>query len=109
MKRIETGMKVHTTDRGMATVMGLLVDQSNPGQGYLVLEANGYFAPDVVAPLSAVWLVDDCVHLTLSSEEVAALPTIDQFEDCFVMGLSRTSTWRYSHHKAAPVAPKAAL
>ena len=34
-----------------------------------MLSANGYFGPDVVAPFSAIWRVDDDVHLSLSESD----------------------------------------
>ena len=60
-----------------------------------MLSANGYFAPDVVAPFSAIWRVDDAVHLSLDGSEVAALPHFDLYEHCHVDGFSSRSAWRH--------------
>ena len=95
MRPIYPGMKARMSDGSTATVTDVLIDCKDHTPQYLVLSANGYFAPDVVAPYSAVWRVDDEVHLALTGSEVAALPHFDLYEHCHVDGLSSRSAWRY--------------
>jgi hypothetical protein len=95
MKPIYPGMKARMSDGSTATVTDVLIDRREHAPRLLVLSANGYFGPDVVAPFSAIWRVDDEVHLSLSGSEVAALPHFNLYEHCHVDGLSSRSAWRY--------------
>jgi hypothetical protein len=99
MKPIDPGMKARMSDGSTATVTDVLIDCNDHTPHYLVLSANGYFGPDVVAPYSAVWRVDDDVHLTLTRSEVAALPHFDLYEHCHVSGLCSATAWRYGEHR----------
>jgi hypothetical protein len=101
MKPIDPGMKARMSDGSTATVTDVLIDCKDHTPQYLVLSAHGYFGPDVVAPYSAVWRVDDDVHLALTGSEVAALPHFDLYEHCHVRGLCSRSAWRYGEHRHA--------
>jgi hypothetical protein len=95
MKPIYPGMNVRMSDGSTATVTDVLIDRHEHTPRLLVLSANGYFGPDVVAPFSAIWRVDDDVHLALTGSEVAALPHFNLYEHCHVDGFSSRSAWRY--------------
>lgn len=95
MKPVYPGMKARMSDGSNATVTDVLIDRNDHTTRYLVLSANGYFGPDVLAPFSAVWRVDEEAHLSLTGSEVTALPRFDLYEHCHVGGLSSRSAWRY--------------
>ena len=95
MKPVYPGMKARMSDGSTATVTDVLIDHREHAPRLLVLSANGYFGPDVVAPFSAIWRVDDEVHLSLDGSEVAALPHFNLYEHCHVEGFSSRSAWRY--------------
>jgi hypothetical protein len=102
MKFIHPGMKACMADGGTATVTDVLIDPHDGGERYVVLCANGVFGPDVVVPFSAVWRVDDHVHLTLSSHDVATSPCFTPVLYCREQGLcSRAAGQRGAgwHHK----------
>lgn len=105
MRAIYPGMKVHTPDGDIMMVTDVLIDSSDHTPRYLVLNPWGYFGPDVLAPFSAVWRVDDGVHLSLSSDEIAALPRFNHYEHCKVTGLCSRAAWRYG--AARQLAPRA--
>lgn len=73
MKPIYLGMKARLIDGAECRVTDVLIDPRDGDEHYIALSANGFFGPDVIAPLSAVWHIDDCVHLALSTADVAAL------------------------------------
>ena len=106
MKVIHPGMKVCMADGGMTTVTDVLVDPHDGRERCLVVNANGYFEPDVVVPIEAVWRVDEHVHLTLSCDEVVALPQFTPLRYCRDMGLcSRAAAQRGSgwhQHQRSP-------
>ncbi|HZS86768.1 MAG TPA: hypothetical protein VFE42_04655 [Chloroflexota bacterium] len=74
MKPIVIGMKALLSDGAMCTVMDVWIDPHNGTERFLVLDANGYFGPDVAVPVSRVRLVDECVHLDLNSAELCVQP-----------------------------------
>jgi hypothetical protein len=94
MRPIYPGMKARMSDGSTATVTDVLIDRYDHTPRLLVLSANGYFGPDVVAPFTAVWRVDDDVHLALTGSEVASLPRFNLYEHCRVGGFSSRSAWR---------------
>lgn len=102
MKPMYPGMKARMVDGSTITVTDILIDRGTHALRYLVLSANGYFGPDVLAPASTVWRVDDWVHLTLTGSEVAALPRFDHYEHCRSGDLCSRSAWRYGASRPAP-------
>ncbi len=74
MKPILIGMKACLSDGATCSVVDVLIDPRDGSERYVVLDANGCFGRDVVVPMSRVWHVDECVHLTLSSEDLRDLP-----------------------------------
>lgn len=105
MKPMYPGMKARLSDGAAITVTDILIDRNTHALRYLVLSANGYFGPDVLAPASNVWRVDDHIHLSLTSEEVAALQAFDHYAHCRTGDLSSRSAWRYG--AARHLAPRA--
>ena len=99
MRPMYPGMKARTSDGGVATVTDILIDRRSHELRYLVLSANGYFGPDVLAPSSAVWRVDEAVHLALTSGDVATLPRFDHYEHCRSGDLCSRSAWRYGANR----------
>lgn len=87
MKVIHPGMKACLSGGGTATVTDVLIDPHDGTERCLVVNANGYFQPDVVVPIAAVWRVDELVHLALTSDEVGALPQFTPVRYCREMGL----------------------
>jgi hypothetical protein len=73
MKPIYPGMKAQLAQGGTAAVVDVLYDPDDGTRRALVISINGYFGPDVVVPISAVWHVDEQVHLALTKADVADL------------------------------------
>lgn len=88
-------MKARLTDGSVATVVDVLIDYRERAARYVVLNTRGYFGPDVLVPLSAVWRVDDAVHLALTTKDLATLPCYDHYVHSHVGGLCSRSAWRY--------------
>ncbi len=95
MKPIIPGMKARFSDGGTATVTDVLIRRSDHTAQYVVLSAWGYFGPDALVPFSAIWRIDDAVHLNLASSDIAALPTYNHFEHCGPNGLCSRSAYRH--------------
>ena len=103
MKLIHPGMKARLSDGSTAMVTDVLIDALDGAERYVVLSANGYFGPDVVAPISSVWRVDDHVHGEISSQEMAFLPHFVPLDYCRDNGLcsraaaSHGAGWHHTH------------
>lgn len=97
MKPIYIGTRARTSDGVVCSVVDVLIDPNSGRERYLVLGANGFFGPDVVAPSSSVWRVDDCVHLTLTCQELCALPTFDRLTSCQEAGVCSCASIRHGH------------
>jgi hypothetical protein len=95
MRPIYPGMKARMIDGSTAMVTDVLIDRNDHTPRYVVLSAHGYFGPDVLVPFSAVWRVDNDVHISLNGSEVAAAPRFDLYEHCHVGGLASRSAWRH--------------
>jgi hypothetical protein len=106
MRPVYPGMKARMSDGGTAMVTDVLVDRQEHTPRLVVLSANGYFGPDVVAPFSAIWRVDDEVHLSLSGSEVAALPHFNLYEHCHLGGFSSRSAWRHGADRRLAPGPR---
>jgi hypothetical protein len=77
MKPIYPGMKAQLAQGGTAAVVDVLYDPDDGTRRALVISINGYFGPDVVVPATAVWHVDEQVHLALTKADAADLPRHD--------------------------------
>jgi hypothetical protein len=77
MKPIYPGMTAYLDGGGTVRVVDVLADVGTRAECYLVLAAYGVFGPDVVAPCSAVWCVDEHVHLALTVSDLATLPRFE--------------------------------
>jgi hypothetical protein len=77
MKPIYPGTKVQLAQGGTAAVVDVLYDPDDGTRRALVISINGYFGPDVVVPVAAVWHVDEQVHLALTKADAADLPHHD--------------------------------
>jgi hypothetical protein len=95
-------MKARFADGGAATVTDVLIRRSDHTAQYVVLSANGYFGPDVLVPFSAVWRVDDAVHLAVRTDEIAALQRYNHYEHCKASGLCSRSVFRYGASRPLP-------
>jgi hypothetical protein len=100
MKYIYSGMKAYMNDGAVARVCGILFDPHTSERRGLVLAANGLFGPDVVVPFSAIWLIDDAVHLTLSCAEVATMPCFHRTPSGEPAAVPE-ATWRYVPRRRA--------
>lgn len=103
MKYIHPGMKACMTGGDSAIVTDVLLDPHDGAERYLVVNVDGFFQPDVVVPISAVWCVDEQVHLALSSHDTGTLPRFTPVRYCRDMGLcSRGAVQRGAgwHHYA---------
>ena len=98
MKPIFLGMEVHLAQGGVCHVTDVLIDPRDGSERYIALDANGFFGPDVVAPMSTVWLVDDCAHVTLSARDLASLPRYDATAYCHDTGLRSCAAVRHGFH-----------
>lgn len=101
MKPIQPGMKACASDGSRCAVVDVLVDPHDGTEHDVVLSAHGYFGPDVVAPLSAVWCVDDRVHLDLSATDVTTLPPYHHETYCRAHGLFSRAAARHSGLRTA--------
>lgn len=95
MKPIYIGTRARTSDGVVCSVVDVLIDPNSGRECYLVLGANGFFGPDVVAPIASVWRVDDCVHLTLTCQELCALPTFNHLTSCQEAGVCSCASIRH--------------
>ncbi len=77
MKPVYPGMKACLTGGSTGTVRDVLVDVRTGQERYVVLDMNGYYGQQRVAPIAAVWYVDAQAHLALTPEEAIALPVFD--------------------------------
>lgn len=77
MKIVHPGMTARLADGGTGTISDVLVDAASGEERYVVLSVDGYWGPLRVAPSSAVWRVDEQVHLSLTCGEVVVLPLFD--------------------------------
>ncbi len=98
MKPIYLGMTACLSGGGTCHVMDVLIDPSDGTQHYIVLDARGFFRSDVVAPVSAVWLIDERVHLTVSAADLESLPHYNQTLFCRETGLRSCASVRHSFH-----------
>lgn len=100
MRAIYPGMMARTSDGGVMRVTDVLIDRQDRTPRYIVLNPWGYFGPDVLAPFAAVWRVDQAVHVSLTSGEIAALP---RYGYTNATGLCSRSAWRHgADRKMAP-------
>ena len=95
MKTIYPGMKARLIDGGIATVADVLIGRDDRVSRYVVLSTRGYFGPNVLAPISSVWRVDDAVHLALTTDDVIHLPKYDHYAHMRAGGMYSRSAWRY--------------
>jgi hypothetical protein len=77
MKSVYPGMKACMIGGGTGTVVDVLVDVRTGEERYLVLRVDGYYGPNRVAQITAMWYVDEQAHLSLSPDEAIALPIFD--------------------------------
>lgn len=105
MAPIYPGMKVHMTDGATAVIIDVLINPDTLTERYIVLSARGIFGPNVIAPCSNVWHVDDCVRVNLTSADVAALPVFESVTSLQESGLVSRATGQHAnggHHHVAP-------
>ena len=98
MKPICLGAEVRLARGATCHVTDVLIDPRDGAQRYIALNVNGFFGPDVVAPVSAVWLVDDCVHVDLSVDDLPSLPRYNAATYCRETGLRRCAAVRHGYH-----------
>jgi hypothetical protein len=98
MNRVYVGMPARLADGTVCQVTDVLIDPRDGRVDDVVLDANGYFGPDVVAPISAVWLVDGCVHLSLTCADLAVLPRYNAQSFCRESGLRSCAMVRHGFH-----------
>ena len=105
MKTMYPGMKARLIDGGITSVTDILISREDHSARFVVLSPHGYFGPDVLAPVSAVWRVDEAVHLTLTADDLEALPRYDHYAHCRPAGLYSRSAWRYGAARPRSGAP----
>lgn len=98
MKPIYLGMDVRLAQGELCHVADVLIDPCDGSERYVVLDVNGFFGPDVVVPVSAIWLVDTCVHMTISAADLASLPHYDATAFCRDTGLRSCACVRHGFH-----------
>ena len=75
---VRRGDEVAATDGGIGRVRGLVIDPADHHVTHFLLEEGHLWGKKVVAiPIGAVGEVTDGVRITLSKEEVAALPAVE--------------------------------
>ena len=77
MKLVYPGMLAHLADGSTVQVTDVVSDGRTGCGPSLVLATHGLFGPDVVAPITAVWRVDEDVHLRLTVEAARQLPRFE--------------------------------
>ena len=106
MRAILPGMTARLIDGTVTKVVDVLIDNRQRTVQYVVLGINGYFGPDVLAPCSTVWRVDNAVHLALTKEDLASLPLFDHYTHHRLGGLCSRSAWRYGTQRQVVQAPR---
>jgi hypothetical protein len=75
---IQRGEPVHAVDGHIGHVEGLVIQPHNHHVSHVLLQEGHIWGRKVVAiPISAVDKIDDGIRLTLTKDEVGALPPID--------------------------------
>jgi hypothetical protein len=75
---IQRGEPVHAVDGQIGHVEGLVIQPHNHHVSHVLLQEGHIWGRKVVAiPISAVDKIDDGIRLTLTKDEVGALPPID--------------------------------
>jgi sporulation protein YlmC with PRC-barrel domain len=75
---IQRGQPVHATDGEIGHVEGLVIQPHNHHVSHVLLQEGHIWGRKVVAiPISAVSGIDDGIRLTLTKDEIEALPPVD--------------------------------
>lgn len=108
MRYIYAGMTAYLKDGRTATVAGVLLDPETHERRYVVLAANGLFGPDVLVPFSAVWLIDENLHLDLTCAELAGLPAfLGQGVTAAIAPAPALGTYVQRHRMPGLISPRA--
>lgn len=96
MARIVMGMPVHATDGAAGRVDDVLANGETGQDMYIVVDAGGFFAGDVVVPCERVRSVDDAgVWLAMTRDEVKHAPRYDEARYGEPAGLVSAAAGRY--------------
>jgi hypothetical protein len=76
MKLIYPGMVAHLVDGTPVLVTDVVSTGPAEEDQYLALATHGLFGADVLAPCTAVWRVDENVHLRLTPQDAERLPQV---------------------------------